>query len=203
TREPESEQTRRALLPVLLRDRPMIAMTLIYVAYFTLFLQTFATLPLFMTADGHGPAAYGAILAFNGILIVLGQPLAVRLLAGRDPSAVLAVSILLVGAGTAASAGAHTTAAYAASVATWTLGQIGIAVMFGSAFAGLAPADLRGAYMGIASATWNLGGVFGPLVGTVLLNHAGRGALATVCAITGIVLFACQRALGPTLQQQL
>lgn len=202
TRPPTPPQTQRALLPVLLRDRPMIAMTLIYVAYFTLFLQTFATLPLVMTADGHGTATYGAVLALNGIVIVVGQPAAVRLLAGRDPGAVLAFSMLLVGVGVGLGAIVHSVAGHAGSVLAWTLGQIGIAVMFGATFADLAAADLRGRYMGIASATWSFGAVFGPLVGTVLLNNAGRTALGAACAITGIALFASQQALGPTLRHR-
>ncbi|WP_067536418.1 MFS transporter [Nocardia crassostreae] len=202
TRTATTEQSHRALLPVLRRDHLMIAMTLLYIAYFTLFQQTFATLPLVMTADGHGPEAYGAVLALNGILIVAGQPLAVRVLAGRDPGTVLAVSILLVGAGVAASATVHGGTAYAASILVWTLGQIGIAVMFGGTFADLAPEDLRGGYMGLASATWNIGGVLGPLVGTVVLNHAGRGALAVMCVLAGIALFAAQYALGPALSRR-
>jgi MFS family permease len=200
TRPSRPEQTRRALLPVLLRDRSMIAMVLIYVAYFTLFLQTFATLPLVMTTNGHGPAMYGAVLALNGIVIVVGQPLAVRLLAGRDPSAVMAVSMLMVGAGVGSGAIVHSSAGYVGSVLVWTLGQIGIAVMFGATFADLAPADLRGRYMGVASTAWSIGAVFGPLVGTMLLNHAGRTTLAAACVITGIALFAGQQALGPTLR---
>ncbi|MGX1778840.1 MFS transporter [Nocardia brasiliensis] len=202
TRPPTAELAPRALLPVLLRDPLMIAMTSIYVVYFTLFQQTFATLPLIMTADGHSPAMYGTMLAMNGAVIVVGQPLAVRLLAHRNPSVVLAVSMLLVGTGTAFSALAHSGTGYAASVLAWTLGQIGIAVMFGGVFAAIAPADLRGKYMGVASATWSIGGVFGPLVGTVLLNHAGRETLATACAIVGIALFAGQHALGPALRRR-
>ncbi|MEV0389437.1 MFS transporter [Nonomuraea sp. NPDC050643] len=200
TRPATPNQPRPALLPRLLRDRLMITMVLIYVAYFTLFLQTFATLPLVMTADGQGPAAYGAVLALNGIIIVVGQPLAVRLLAGRDPSTVLGVSMLLVGVGVGLSVMVHSSVAHAGSVLVWSLGEIGIAVMFGATFADLAPADLRGRYMGVASATWSFGAVFGPLVGTVLLNHAGRATLGAVCAITGIALFAGHRALGPALR---
>jgi MFS family permease len=200
TRPPTPKQTRRALLPVLLRDRPMIAMTAINVAYFTLFLQTFATLPLVMSADGHGPAAYGTVLAPNGLAIVVVQPLAVRLLAGRDRSTVLAVSMLLVGVGVGLDTIVHSSVGYAGSVLVWTLGEIGVAVMFGAAFADLAPADLRGRYMGVASTTWSPGAVFGPLSGTILLDHAGRTALGAVCAITGIALFAGQLALGPTLR---
>ncbi len=49
-----------------------------------------------MTADGHSSATYGAVLALNGIVLVVVQPLAVRLLAGRDRATVLALSMLLV-----------------------------------------------------------------------------------------------------------
>jgi MFS family permease len=203
TRPPTSKQPRRALLPVLLRDRPMLAMVGINVAYFTLFLQTFATLPLVMSADGHGPATYGAVLALNGIAIVVVQPLAVRLLAGRDRGTVLAVSMFLVGVGVGLGTIVHSAAGYAGSVLVWTLGEIGVAVMFGATFADLAPADLRGSYLGIASTTWSIGAVFGPLSGTILLDHAGRTALGAACAITGIALFAGQQALGPTLRRRL
>lgn len=200
TRPPVSKQTQRALLPALLRDRLMIAMVIVYVGYFTLFLQTFATLPLLMTADHLGPATYGAVLALNGIVIVVVQPLAVRLLAGRDASAVLAVSMLLVGAGVGLGATSHSSAGYAGSVLIWTLGEIGIAVMFGAVFADLAPADLRGRYMGVASTTWSIGGVLGPLIGTMLLDQTGRTTLGSACAITAIALFAGQQALAPALR---
>jgi MFS family permease len=202
TRLPTSKQTRRALLPVLVCDRPMIAMVGIHVAYFTLFLQTLATLPIVMSADGHGPATYGAVLALNGIAIVVVQPVAVRLLAGRDRSTVLAVSMLLAGVGGGLGAIVHSGAGYTGSVLVWTLGQIGVAVMFAATFADLAPADLRGRYMGVASTTWSIGAVFGPLSGTIILDHGGRTVLGAACAITGIALFAAQQALGPTLRRR-
>lgn len=202
TRPPASKQAQRALLPVLLRDRLMIAMVVLYTGYFTLFLQTFTTLPLVMTADGLGPAAFGAVLALNGIVIVVVQPVAVRLLAGRDGSAVLAVSMLLVGVGVALGACSHSEIGYAGSVVVWTVGQVGVAVMFGNVFADLAPADLRGRYLGIASTTWSVGAVLGPLLGTVLLDHAGRTALGWAGAIAGIALFAAHRALAPALRRR-
>ncbi|TDD64951.1 MFS transporter [Jiangella aurantiaca] len=202
TRPPESKQTRRPLLPVLLCDRLMLAMMVIYLVYFTLFLQTFTTLPLVMTADGHSPATYGVVLAVNGLAIVVAQPLAVRLLASRDRSTVLAASMLLVGAGVGLGAAVHSAAGYAGSVLAWTLGEIGIAVMFGATFADLAPADLRGRYMGVASTMWSIGAVLGPVAGTVLLDHAGRTALGVLGALTGIALFAAQQALGPALRRR-
>jgi MFS family permease len=200
TRPPRSTPSGRALLPVLIHDRLMVTMAVVYVVYFSLFLQTFTTLPLMMTADGHSPATYGVLLALNGAVIVVVQPLAVRLLAGRDPSTVLAVSMLLVGAGVGFGTIVHSGTGYTGSVLTWTAGEIGIAVMFGATFADLAPSDLRGRYMGIASTTWSIGAVLGPLTSTVVLDNAGRTTLGAGCAIVGLALFAGQQALGPALR---
>ncbi|MGW3967065.1 MFS transporter [Amycolatopsis sp. NPDC005003] len=202
TRPAGSVRTRQALLPVVLRDRLMLAMLVLHVGYFTLFLQTFTTLPLLMAAGGLGPAAYGGVLALNGIAVVALQPLAVRLLAGRPAHAVSAVSMLLAGLGAGLGAVSHGTVGFAGSVLVWTLGQIGIAVRFGDTFAGLAPAELRGGYLGLASTTWSVGAVLGPLAGTALLELAGATVLGAACALGGLVLFAAQRALGPALRRR-
>jgi MFS family permease len=201
---PETHSTvsrpRRALLPALLSDRLMIIMALIYVAHFTLQAQTFTTLPLLMSAHGHGPAAYGTVLALNGIAIVLLQPVAVAMLASRDRATVLATSMLLVGIGGGLAALASSSAGYATAVVILSLGQIGIAVHFGATFAELAPSDLRSRYMGVASSTWSLGAIFGPLVGTALLEHTNRTWLAAATLITGLALFAAQRATAASLR---
>jgi MFS family permease len=202
TRPPRSTRTRRALLPVVLRDRLMLAMMAVHVGYFTLFLQTFTTLPLLMAAAGLGPGTYGVVLTLNGVAVVALQPVAVRLLADRNAPAVSAVSMLLAGAGAALGAVSHGPAGFAASVLVWTLGQIGIAVRFGDTFAGLAPAELRGGYLGLASATWSVGAVLGPLAGTALLELAGATVLGAACAVGGIALFAAQRALAPALRRR-
>lgn len=202
TRPATVKATRRALLPVLLRDPLMLAMAAIHVVYFTTFLQAFSTLPLVMASDGHSPATFGAVLALNGIVIVVVQPVAVRVLDGRDTASVLAASMLLVGIGGGLGAVVHSGGGYAGSILVWTLGQIGVSVMFGATFAGLAPADLRGRYMGIASTTWSLGAVLGPLAGTALLDHAGRTVLWAACSAVGIALFAAQRALAPALRRR-
>jgi MFS family permease len=202
TRPPAPRARRRALLPVLLGDRLMITLALIFVAYSSLFSQAFSTLPLAMAADGLGAATYGAVLAGNGIVILAAQPLAVRVLAGRDRYTVLSVSMLLAGFGFGLGAVAHSGAGYAGSVLVWTAGEIGVAVMFGATFADLAPADLRGGYMGAAAAAWCAGSVLGPLLGTAVLGRAGPAPLWLGCALTGITLFAAQQAAAPALRRR-
>ncbi|MET7281040.1 MFS transporter [Kribbella sp. NPDC005582] len=202
TRPSTAATTRRALLPVLRRDRVMLGMVAIHIVYFTVFLQVFSTLPLVMAGDGLGPSAYSMVLALNGIAIVVVQPIAVRLLDGRDTATILAFSMLLAGVGGAFSAVVHGSAAYATAIVVWTLGQIGVSVLFGATFAGIAPADLRGRYMGIASTTWSLGAVLAPLFGTALLDHAGRTVLWATSSVLGIALFIAVRVIAPSLRNR-
>src|SRR5207244_6178075 len=129
----------------------MMALALIFVAYSALLSQASSTLPLAMAAGGLGTATYGAVLAGNGIVILAVQPLAVRVLAGRDRPMVLSVSMLLAGAGFGLGAVAHSGAGYAGSVLVWALGEGGGAVMFGATFDALEPAHLRGRHLGRAA----------------------------------------------------
>ncbi|MGP3970653.1 MFS transporter [Streptomyces sp. 6N223] len=197
-----SSHPRRALLPALLGDRLMVTMALIHVAYFTLLMQAFATLPLLMTAQGHGPATYGAVLALNGLAIVILQPLAAVVLAHRDRGTVLATSMLLAGLGGGLATVAQGSAGYAAAVLILTLAQVGMAVQFGATFADLAPPDLRGGYMGIASSTWSLGITLGPVVGTALLEDTGRFWLGATALSTGLLLFLAQQAVAGSLRER-
>ncbi|MFE9579446.1 MFS transporter [Nocardia sp. NPDC006044] len=201
---PETRSTtiraRRALLPTLLGDRLMITMALLHVVYFTLNMQAFATLPLLMTAQGYGPSTYGVVIAVDGVAIVLLQPLAVAALAHRDRGTVLAVSMLLAGIGGVLATVAQSTAGYAAAVLVLGLGQIGMAVHFSATFADLAPTELRSGYLGVASSTWSLGTILGPLVGTTLLQHTDRIWLGTGALVTGLLLFAALKAIAGALR---
>ncbi|MFI6171031.1 MFS transporter [Nocardia sp. NPDC051052] len=193
---------RRALLPALLGDRLMLTMTLIHVVYFTLNMQAFATLPLLMTGQGCGPATYGAVLALNGLAIVILQPLAVAVLAHRDRGTVLAASMLLTGLGGGVAAMSASAAGYAVAILILSLGQIGMAVQFGATFADLAPSDLRSRYIGVASSTWSLGTILGPLVGMALLEHTDRIWLSAGAIATGLLLFAAQQAAAGSLRER-
>jgi MFS family permease len=193
---------RRAMLPVVARDHLLIGMVVIFVVYGSLYVQAFSTLPLAMARNGLGSTAYGILMGLNGLVIVAVQPLASRFLAGRDHSTVLATSMLVVGLGFGLGAVVHGTAGYTVSVVIWTLGEIGVAAIFGAVFADLAPEDMRGAYLGIAGTTWGLGSIFGPILGTAALQHSGPAALWLGCALTGVVLFVAQLAVAPSLRRR-
>lgn len=193
---------RRALLPVLRADRLMRTMTLIHVGCFTLLMQAFATLPLLMTAQQFSSATYGSVLALNGFAIVVLQPLAAAVLANRDRATVLATSMLLAGVGGGLAAMSQSIAGYAVAILVLSLGQIGLAVQFGATFAALAPPDLRSGYMGVASSAWSLGAVLGPMLGTALLEQAGRTWLGVVAFAAGTLLFLAQQAVAGRLRER-
>jgi MFS family permease len=96
----------------------------------------------------------------------------------------------------------QSTAGFAAAVVTLSLGQIGMAVQFGATFADLAPSDLRGRYMGVASSTWSLGVTLGPIAGTALLEHTGRIWLGATALATGLLLFLAQHAVAGFLRER-
>lgn len=202
TRPQEAVTSRRALLPVAGRDPTLLLVIAINIAYAAIYFQGYSTLPLVMDDDGLHGWTYGLVIALNGIVIVLVQPFAVRLLGERDRSVVLAASMLTVGLGFGLGAVVHEWWGYAGSVVVWTFGEIGFATVFGAVIADLAPIDLRGGYMGLTGTAWGFGSILGPLIGTSLLDSAGRTTVWAACAVLGVVLFAAQFAMAPALRRR-
>ena len=202
TRPALPETGRRALLAVAGRDITLLLVIAINIVYAAIYFQGYSTLPLVMADDGLATSTYGLVIALNGVVIVLAQPFAVRLLGRRDRSVVLAASMLTVGLGFGLGAVVHQWWGYAASVVIWTFGEIGFATVFGAVVADLAPVDLRGGYMGLTGTAWGFGSIAGPLLGTRVLDAAGRTTVWIACAVLGVVLFAAQLAIAPTLRRR-
>jgi MFS family permease len=202
TRPEQAVTSRRSLLPVAGRDVTLLLVIVINIVYAAVYFQGYSTLPLAMADDGLSSATYGLVIALNGVVIVLVQPFVGRYLRDRDRSAVLAVSMLLVGLGFGLGALVHSWWGYGLSVVVWTFGEIGFAAVFGAIVADLAPVDLRGGYMGLTGTAWGFGSIIGPLLGTAVLEHAGDTTLWAACAVLGLALFAAQLAMGPTLRRR-
>ncbi|MEU4192421.1 hypothetical protein AB0E69_11005 [Kribbella sp. NPDC026611] len=113
-------------------------------------------------------------------------------------------AMLLVGLGEGCEVFVHSVADYAAGTLVWTCGEIGLATMFGATFAALAPADLRGRYLGLAgTACWGVGAVIGPLVGSTVFDRAGPTALWSSAAALGALLALIQLCLATPLRRRL
>ena len=166
--KPESdERPARLLDPVRLfrTDRLLLAATSLVLVYAVLYGQVNITLPLAIKHVGLSPSIYGYVIAVNGVLIVIGQPLTFGLLDRWPRRLTLPAGVALVGAGVATTGLCHKPWQFALSVAAWTIGEIATAGSFQALITALAPAHVRGRYAGALGLAWGASGLLAPLVG--------------------------------------
>jgi MFS family permease len=156
-----------------LADPTLVAFALLSLPVAALFWQAFTILPLSMAAAGLSATSFGLALSLNGAVIVLvSLPLAAAV--ARLPRLpLLAAGTLLVGVGMSLHGPAASTAAYAAAIVLWTLGEIVFFALAPSLVADLAPARLRGSYQGVFHAAWGAGAFLGPALGGAAFERWG------------------------------
>ncbi len=153
------------------------------------FMQMASTFGVQVTRLGFSAATYGALISLNGALVVFCE-LPLTTITRRFPvRRVLAVGYLLIGLGFALNVFAHTIPALAACVIIFTLGEM-IAMPVAAAYvSNLAPAHLRGRYLGVNGLTFALALIIAPALGMKLLEYSptalwlGCGALGVIGAI--------------------
>jgi MFS family permease len=171
---------------LMLRDRLLLALVTLFLAYAILYGQVYVTLPLAVKDAGLGTSAYGLIMAVNGIVIVIVQPLSLSFIARAPRILLLPGSMLLVGGGIALSAACHSTWAFALTVVVWTLGEIGASTALFALAATLAPEALRGRYMGAVGLAWGASAMLAPFLGA-RTYAASPGAVWLGCLGLSIV----------------
>ncbi|MFF0306097.1 MFS transporter [Streptosporangium sp. NPDC004379] len=193
--------TRSGGLAALLGDRLMIVYCLISLLYSMAYTQAFTTLPVAMSHSGFSTVDYGLVIAVNGVLIVILQPLTGDWLGRRDPGTVFATGLIVISAGFALTAFVSSVAGYAAGVVVWTLGEILTAGLPGAIVAVLAPTHLRGRYAGVYGLAMSGGAMLAPLAGTRLLE-AGPVTLWLTVGGVNLVAAAGLFAIRPALRRR-
>jgi MFS family permease len=184
-----------------LGDRVMLGYVLITTTYGFVYLQSLLTLPLAMKGEGLPPSAYGLAMATNGLIIVALQPLLVTWLGRHDHSRVVAVGMVIVGAGFGLTMFASSTLGYMATVMVWSFGEIVFTGVSAAIAVDLAPAHLRGRYSGLYGFAWSLANLLAPAAGTRLLG-VGPATLWTTCAAVCLVAAAGQVLLAPAIRRR-
>jgi MFS family permease len=173
------------MLDLPLHDAPFVKFVLVQMLLLLAFVQVLVTLPLDMRAHGLGMARIGTLLGLNGIFIVIGQPIALRLLRRFGHAQWLVAGTVLtgIGLGTNAFAGRGNggTLVYLLAVALWTAGEIGVSSSAPSLVADFAPADRRGAYQGTYQLAWAAASTVAPILGSLVLARLGAPALWLGC----------------------
>ncbi len=180
----------RSAVRTIVHDRAFVAVCLLNFAFSIVFFQSFIGLPIDVRAQGISAAGFGALIATNGLLIVLLQPLAGELIRARSRPLTLAAAALLLGVGFGMNAWVGSIAGYVVTVTIWTLGEILFAAASSSLVADLAPAQLRGAYQGAFALAFTAAFAAAPAAGGYVIAHAGARGLWIGCLVVGVAVAA-------------
>lgn len=177
-------------------DPPFVVYVLLTLAIALLPVQGNAPLAAHMTWQGFSPAAFGGVLAVNGVVIILLQPAVSTWAIGRDPTRMLVIAVLLYGGGLALHGLANNVAVHAAAVFVWTLGEILESPTRSTVIATMAPTHARGRYQGAVAMTFGAAALIGPQIGTWLWQNGGPGSLWASCLGFSVLIAIALAATG-------
>src|SRR6185436_7129122 len=173
-------------LRIIARDKPFLLFLFATVCITLVEFQFISSLALHVTGHGYSAAVYGALISFNGVLIVLFELLITNFVQRFQLLRAIATGYLLAGVGFALIGVAHTIPALAGTVVIWTLGEM-VGMPAASAWVSkISPERYRGRYMGMLSVAWAIGMLLGPALGTLVFER-NPAALWTGCLLLGVI----------------
>ena len=185
---------------VLRGDRKLHQMLAANFAIGLVFFQLSSTFGIYVTQLGFSTATYGVLVSLNGALVVLVE-LPLTTITRRFPARrVMALGYLVIGAGFSLNYFAHTVPALAACMILFTLGEMITMPMASAYIANLAPAHMRGRYLGVSALTWSVALIVAPGLGMKLFSCNPPlywlACGATCLAAAGIILIAVKPRAG-------
>ena len=173
-------------LAVLRNDRQLHQMLAANLATGLVFFQMASTFGLYITGLGFSPAVYGLIISLNGALVVLVE-LPLTTITRRFPARqVMATGYVIIAAGFALNFFAHSILALTLCMALFTFGEMITMPMASAYLANLAPARLRGRYLGVSGLTWSVAMITGPALGMKLFA-CNQAAYFSICGALGLL----------------
>lgn len=173
-------------LRVMRRDRSLHRILLSTLLIGFVFFQMVSTFGLHITSLGYSAWTYGIIISLNGVMVVLFELPLTDVSRRIGFQKAMVAGYVLTGAGFAANAIATTIPAIMVCMIVFTLGEMLTAPLAVSQVANLAPANMRGRYMGAYGFTWAAALILGPLIGTALFRYH-PGALWVVSGACALV----------------
>jgi len=170
------------------RDREFVIFVGINLLFVLLPMQLGSVLPAHMAWQGFSSTTYGLVMAVNGLMIIVVQPLLITWSSERDAQRIMIAASLLYGLGLVAHGLAPIAIAHVAAVVIWSIGEILESPTRSAVVAAMAPASARGRYQGMFVMTWGVGQMIGPTIGTKVWHDAGPFALWAGCAALAVTV---------------
>ena len=186
-----------------LTDSVLVRFVLVQCLVGLVFVQPQVALPVALARQGIEGHAYGLVLALNGVLIVVLQAPALRIVGVMRRTRALAAGALLAGVGFAWNALHLGVIGAGTGVALWTLGELLFSPVVPAVIADLAPDGMRGRYQGVNQMTWGICALLGPIIAMPILEHAGENTLWLACLAAGVLAAVLHLASAPMLARRL
>jgi MFS family permease len=171
------------------RDVPFLMLMILVIAWGAVFVQIFATFPLYMREIyGIAEDQIGRLLAVNTILIVTLEMALMERIRPYPKTRMINLSFLLLGLGFGLMPLGRGFLYGAFTVAVWTFGEILSMPLLTALIAGRAGPETRGRYMGIFSFSFSLALIIGPAAGSAVYGGLSGEALWFGCAGVTILL---------------
>jgi MFS family permease len=176
-----------------LRDSPFLR----FIAVLTLSGMSYVILMVFLPVYakenfGVVESQYGFIMATNAAMVVLLQFSVTRWTSRRAPLPVLALGALCYAVGVGSVALGSAFAGFWLSMVILTVGELITVPTATTLTANLAPAEMRGRYMGLYTLAWTTGLGLGPVVGGILNDRVAPAAMwygGCLLALAAVVMF--------------
>ncbi len=178
----------RGSFGVIIRDSPFLLFMLASVFATMTYIATETLLPISLTTTHHlAPAAWGALLILNPIAVTLFQLRLTRWTSSVPAWLKLGVAMPLMGVPFLLLNVNGSVPVIAVVIVLFVIGEMLWVPTSQAVVAGLAPSDLRGAYMGAYGGTWSVGWALTPFLGLQVRNAYGDATMWMCVAAVGVL----------------
>ena len=163
-------------------DRRLLLLLAGGTVFATLYMQLIIGVPLTLLEQGLPKSGTGIILAVSAVTLILAQR--VLRIQHLDDFRAMSIGYVLLGAGLALSAFAHSLPIFLLATVLWSLGDLFLLTRYLTQASGLARDHARGRYLAVFGLSWGIATTIAPLTVTQLLDAAGpKGLWLTSAAV--------------------
>jgi len=174
----------RGSFGVIIRDTPFLFFMLASMFATMTYVATETLLPISVTTSHHlAPAAWGLLMILNPLFVTVFQLRLTRWTAGIPAAIKLGVAMPLMGVPFLLLNVHGSAGVIALVIMLFVIGEMLWVPTSQAVVAALAPADIRGAYMGVFGGTWSVGWAATPFLG-LQVRHAYGDATMWMCVAT-------------------
>ena len=178
----------RGSFGVIIRDTPFLLFMLSSVFATMTYVATETLLPISATTTHNlAPAAWGVLMVVNPLLVTVFQLRLTRWTARIPSSVKLGVAMPMMGLPFLLLNVNGSAPVIALVIFIFVIGEMLWVPTSQAVVAALAPADIRGAYMGVFGSTWSIGWALTPFLGLQVRSSYGDATMWMCVAVLGVL----------------